>query len=57
MLLHAVTDPAVSYVITPHWPPDHLTSSEALSIQEILAHHGAWLVSFTTQDETDEATA
>ena len=57
MLLPAVTDPAVSYVITPHWPPDHLTSSEALSIQEILAHHGAWLVSFTTQDETDEATA
>lgn len=56
MLLHAATDPAVSYVITPHWPPDHLTSSEALSTQEILAHYGVWLVSFTTQDETDEET-
>ena len=57
MLLHAATDPAVSYVITPHWSPDHLTSSEVLFVQEALAHHGAWLVSFTTQDEADEATA
>ena len=57
MLLHAATDPAVSYVITPHWSPDHLTSSEVLSIQEILAHYGVWLVGFTTQDETDGATA